>query len=208
MRLAVRILVFMLATFGPAHVSHALTISPIMVDPPLGTSAFSLDLPFTALNGIEVNGQALSLDFIFADEKWIYASSSSHGVLLMLQTTNVGPVIPTDVSGTGSFLDDGGNSIGGPMSLYQGTTNNAGLLAASLYSGAEMNLLNPIVGPFSYYGLHYDITLPTMSGKTITSAQLRVIQSDFVSVPDHGSPLVMLAIAIVLLAGTRNLMRG
>lgn len=208
MRLARPIFVFMLATFGAAHVSNALPIAPIIVDPPLGNSAFALNLPFTALNGTAVNGQALSLDFIFSDEKWIAASSSNHGVLLMLQTTNVGPVIPTDVAGTGSFLDHGGNSIGGPMSLYQGTTNNGGLLAASLYSGAAMNLLNPIVGPFRYYGLHYDITLPTMGATTITSAQLRVIQSDFVSVPDHGSSLAMLAIAIVLLVVTRNSTHG
>lgn len=208
MRLVLPVLVFTLATLGAAHVSQASPIAPIMVDPPLGNSPFALNLAFSALNGTAVDGQSLSLDFIFADEKWIYTSSNNHGVLLMLQTTNVGPVIPTDVPGSGSFLDDGGNSIGGPMSLYQGTTNNGGLLAASLYSGAAMNLLNPIVGPFAYYGLHYDITLPTMSGTTITSAQLRVIQSDFVSVPDHGSSLAMLAIAIVILAGTRNLMRG
>ena len=71
-----------------------------------------------------------------------------------------------------------------------------------------MNLLNPIVGPFSYYGLHYDIALPTMSGTNISSAQLRVVQSEFVSVPDHGSSLTMLAIAIVMFAGTRSLLRG
>ena len=208
MRRALPVLVFTLATFGAAHVSQALPIAPIMVDPPLGTSAFSINLAFSALNGTAVDGQSLSLDFIFADEKWIYASSANHGVLLMLQTTNIGPFIPTSVSGTGSFLDDGGNSIGGAMSLYQGGTNDGGLLAASLYSGAAMNLLNPIVGPFSYYGLHYDITLPTMSGKTITSAQLRIVQSDFVSVPDHGSSLAMFAIAIVILVGTRSLMHG
>jgi hypothetical protein len=43
-----------------------------------------------------------------------------------------------------------------------------------------MNQLNPIVGPFTDCGLHYDITLPTMNG-TITSAQIRVIQSDFLT---------------------------
>ena len=208
MRLALPVLLFTLATFGAARVSHALPLAPIMIDPPLGTAASTLDLAFTALNGTVVDGQSLSLDFIFADEKWIFASSSYHGVLLMLQTTNVGTVIPTDVAGTGSFLDHGGNSIGGPMSLYQGSTNNGGLLAASLYSGAAMNLLNPIGGPFSYYGLHYDITLPTMGGTTITSAQLRVVQSDAVSVPDHGSSLAMLAMAIVILVITRNSTHG
>ena len=204
MRLVLAVLAFTLATFVAAPVSHALTIEPVIIDPPLGPSPFSFDMSFTALNGTAVGGQSLSLDFLFADDKWIFASNSSHGVLLMLQTTNIGPEIPTDLSGTGSFLDQDGISLGGPMNLYQGGTNDFGLLAASLYSGVAMNQLNPILVPFTYYGVHYDITLPTMSGTTITSARLRVVQSEFVSVPDHGSSLAMLAFGILLLVVTKN----
>jgi len=196
-------------TFATAATAHATTI---LID--LGPSSRFLppgdfDLPFVGLNGTPLAGQPLSLDFVFADSKWITAGANSpsndlHGVLLLMQTNNIGLPLPLSLAGTGSFLDEHGNSINGTMNLCCPGGTTTGAMTAALYSGAAMSQSNPLVGPFSYYGVHYDFTLPSGSGTTITSGNLRVVYGESLGdpVPDNSSSLALLAMgscAVVLL---------
>ena len=198
---ALRLFIFA-AALGHGQTGEAMTIA---LNPPLGPSASTMDLQFSQLNGTAVNGQSLSIDFLFADEKWILANNDSHGVLLMLWTTNIGPTISSELSGTGSFLNHDGKSLVGAMNTYPpGTTNDGGRLVASLYSGATMQQLNPIAGPFVYYGVQYNVTLPSMGSHTITNAQLRFINTQLVSVPDMGSSLATIAVGVLGFAAMRR----
>jgi hypothetical protein len=176
----------------------------IVVDPgPIGPAPPELDIQFDDLDGTPVNGQSLSLDFMFADGTWIFTTSDSHGVLLLLQTSNVGPFIDTGLPGTGYFLDEAGASLNGMMALfYPSGSNNGGLLAASLYSGASLNQPNPIDGPFRYFGIHYDFTLPVMAGIQVTGAKLRIVRADLVSVAEPAS-LSLLGLGLAGIAAFR-----
>lgn len=196
-RLSGLLVVLVFTLLAPAT-SSATTIA---LDPgPLGQPPFEYDVFFSDLNGTAVGGQPLTLDIVFADEKWIltynlhHGGGLHHGALLMLQTTNVGPFIPAHVDGTAFFADADGNSLNGSIDLFfPGGFRDDGLLVASLYA-------DPLDGPFTYYGLHYDLTLPTMAGHTITGARLRFIDANLVSVPEPGSLMLFGLGALGLLA--------
>jgi hypothetical protein len=195
--------VFVVGTFGTPETSRA---STIVVDPgPLGLpNPFEFDIPFSDLNGTAVTGQSLSVEFVFADSKWISTISDTHGVLLMLFTNYAGPAIEFSLPGTGFFLDDFGNSLNGTMNLfYPGGTTTAGRVSAALYSGAPMLQTNPIATPFRYFGVHYDTILPSLTDTTIVSAQLRVVRANRISVPESTSSLVLITIGLGALMAKR-----
>ena len=167
--------------------SFSVTVNP----GPTGPVTSNFSVPLSGFGGTPVSGQAVSVDIRFSESKRIEVhndSLQSPGLLLALQTTNIGPFISDGLLGTGYLLDATGSNFTGTMSLFGPSgTNDGGLLFASLYARAEMNQVNPLVGPYSFYGVHFDTTLPTMPGTTITSASLRVIGADSINVPEPTS---------------------
>ena len=123
----------------------------IVIDPgPPRPAPYEIDIPFNELNGTAVSGQSLSQDFIFADKEWIYVSSETHGVLLMLQTDYTGGMLLTCLPGTGFLLGESYAPLSVPMALnFPGPSNDGGRLIAALYTGDLMGQTIQLDTPFT-----------------------------------------------------------
>lgn len=168
--------------------------NPIILDPgPIGPTPSVFDIPFSTLNGTAVSGQGLSLDFLFTDSKRVQVLDDQHVIIAFLFTDDFSGESLDTLQGTAFLRDGTGADFTGPMTLqHPQPSNNAGRLLAFLPTGAVFGQPNPVATPFSYYGVHYDVMLPELSGVTITSAQLRIVAANAIGVPEPSS-LILLA---------------
>jgi len=189
-------------SLGTVGSARATTIDLDLGTPPHVTSKVTNS--FAALNGTALHGQTLSLDFTFSHGEFIRlftVTSNPFVALLKLQTNSSGMV--DFLSGTGFLVDQHGNPLGQPQLLGSASGDN-GSLAAGLFP----LLPGDVQRPLDFFGVHFDLTLPASLSTSITGEKFMFksqgngpfgvgpgIPSDIV--PDHGSTLVLLSLALL-----------
>ena len=176
------------------------------VTPFFGTS-------FNELNGIALNGQLLSLNFVFTHNfvRLIPLTGEDFDIALSLDTNANG--LPGFASGRGFIFDQAGNPLQPPERLGSAASDTGAIFLGlfPLLDGAPAN------APF--YGLHMDITLPNNPGFEIISEHLQllgghiqgVVQGQFgigPHVADNGSTLALFAFALLALRALSKLQMG
>jgi len=154
--------------------AHATPISISLGDSPNVTSGVGTS--FTDLNGASLNGQTLSLDFFFLNQKFVRLfsiTSNSFDAQITLQTSGWGQV--GFLSGTGFLIDKHGNPLGAPQDL--GSASGDGTMAAGLFPLFAGGLHRPL----DFFGVHLDLTLPDAPLVAITG-------SDFTLSSDPDAP--------------------
>jgi len=173
------------------------------VTPFFGTS-------FNELNGIALNGQLLSLNFVFTHNfvRLIPLTGEDFDIALSLDTNANG--LSGFASGRGFIFDQAGNPLQPPERLGSAASDTGAIFLGlfPLLDGAPAN------APF--YGLHMDITLPNNPGFEIISEHLQllgghiqgVVQGQFgigPHVADNGSTLALFAFALLALRALSKL---
>lgn len=174
--------------------------------------------PFKALNGVSLNGQSLSLNFVFTDS-FIrllpppnFPQTGVDFDISVALHTNAGG-LPGFGSGTGFIFDQTGRPLEAPVGLGSAASDEG-----TIYLGL-FPLLDEAPADARFYGFHMDITLPNNPGFKITDEDLRlfggqiqvrdhVIQGEFgigPHVADTGSTAILLAFALSLLTATSKL---
>ncbi len=143
----------------------------IVFDPgTVGSSFQNQTISFTDLNGTNLNGQMLDVDFLFDDMKHLelkfndfIPTNFSYSVQLTLfHNAEILDSLPLSVNG---FLsDENGNSIAAPFILFigQGPTVSVDYGLAFIESSVDSLI---------HHGIHFDITLPNIIG-VVTGGQL------------------------------------
>jgi hypothetical protein len=178
------------------------------VTPFFGTS-------FNELNGIALNGQLLSLNFVFTHNfvRLIPRGNFPHtgedfDIALSLDTNANG--LPGFASGRGFIFDQAGNPLQPPERLGSAASDTGAIFLGlfPLLDGAPANA--------HFYGFHMDITLPNNPGFEITGEDLQLLgghiqdlsQGQFgigPHVADNGSTLALFAFALLALRAMSKL---
>src|SRR5688572_14973831 len=133
-------------------------------------------IPFNDLNGTPLSGQSLSLDFIFADSKYIFSQQAqASGPWLQLVTDHQFPAGNNGIVGTASALDAQG------VALYTVPFGPAGTGPTDTLRGI---FFPNVTGPIGYHGAHYEVTLPVIAGARIIGGNLNIVGSSWISVPE------------------------
>ncbi len=168
---------------------------------------------FHDIDGTMLQGQSLSLDVGWNDEKFVRLLSvtdPSFAALLTLQTNGTGLV--GFVQGTGFLLDENGQAIGAPMQLGSASSDD-GSLAVGLFP----LLYNRSGSPLDFFGIHFDLLLPDHASIWLTGGELHLlaagarpgdrlgigpgVPTDIV--PDVGGKLLLLAAGVAALHGIK-----
>ena len=153
-----------IAALAVAEQAEALTI--VLAPGPPGTTSQDIWMSFNALDGTALNGQAQSLDFVFADQKWIATRTDTLDAHLSIYT-NAG-TYPGFLRGTGYLFDSANNDIGVPCGFGSAAGSN-GQMDAGLFPANRLN--NPLI----FYGVHFDLTYPVNPSVTASGEYLRLI---------------------------------
>lgn len=169
--------------------------------------------PFDALNGVSLNGQSLSLNFLFTKGEFVRLFSVTQApfdVSITLQTNGLGLV--GFLSGTGYLLDQHGNPIGSPQVLGSASGND-GTMSVGLFPLLSGQLPRPL----DFFGVHFEWMLPTNPLVAITGGEFQLITAGLNHddkfgigpgvptdiVPDGGDTLMLFALALGALLATR-----
>ena len=198
--------------------SAALNATPIGIT--LGSARITpfFATPFNRVNGVSLNGQSLSLNFIFTDNfirllppPGFPQTAVNFDISVTLHTNADG--FPGFGSGTGFIFDQTGQPLEAPVVLGSAASDEG-----SIYLGL-FPLLDEAPANARFYGFHMDITLPHNSGFKITDEDLRlfggqiqvadqVVQGQFGIGPhiaDTGSTAILFAFALLVLSATCKL---
>jgi hypothetical protein len=212
--------------------NKSLLLTPVAILTMANLSATLIDLgpsgiitersrSFSGLEGMQLAGQSLNLDFSFSNNEFIRVYSTTEGrpafySSLFLQTSAT--TSPGFLVGNGYVTDANGQQYSGLVGRAMGDDGTTYLGLFPFW-----NDIGPIPGiatPLDIYGIHYDITLPTTAQTEIVSSQLGIfgleisnreggpfstigigpgIPDQIPPVPDAGSTLLLLAIPLILL---------
>ena len=191
------------------------TSIPINLGPPRVTPFFST--LFNELNGISLNGQSLSLNFVFT-ENFIRLlppggfpqTGEDFDIALILDTNANG--LPGFASGSGFIFDQAGNPLQ-PAERLGSAASSEGAIVLGLFplrDGAQPDA--------DFSGFHVNITLPDNPGFEITDEHLRLLGGHIYGFPsnegqfgigphiaDNGSTLALFAFALLALSATIKL---
>lgn len=202
--------------FAPS-VSHAVPISIDLGAAPNITS--QVQTTFSDLNGTLLQGQSLSLDFLFSNGKFarlFSVTNPSFAVLITLNTTGSGVVGFLD--GTGYLLDQSGSALGSPE-LLGSASGSDGTMSVGLFP----LLSGEFTTPLDFFGVHTDLMLPNGGSISITGGEFQLVsvganRQDVFGigpgvpadiVPDSGSTLLLAGLtAGVLLMVRRQLFQA
>ena len=205
------------AAIFAAH-SAALNATPIEIT--LGSARITpfFATPFNDVNGVSLNGQSLSLNFVFTDNfirllppPGFPQTSVDFDISITLHTDAHG--VPGFGSGTGFIFDQAGQPLQAPVDLGS-AASDSGAIFLGLFP-----LLDRAPANAHFYGFHMDITLPNNPGCEITDEDLRlfggqiqvadqVVQGQFGIGPhiaDTGSTAILFAFALLVLSATCKL---
>jgi hypothetical protein len=172
---------------------------------------------FNELNGVPLNGQSLSLNFVFTDNfvRLLPLGSFPHtgkdfDIALVLETNVKG--LPGFASGRGFIFDQAGNPLQ-PAERLGSAASSGGAIVLGLFplSGGA-----PTDANFS--GFHVNITLPDNPGFEITDEHLQLLGGHIHGFPsnegqfgigphitDNSSTFALFAFALLALSGTSKL---
>jgi hypothetical protein len=175
---------------------------------------------FNQLDGQLLNGQTLSLDFVFTDN---FVRFLPPGGLPQTGTDfDISVYIATNASlppgefvgfatGTGFIFDQAGHALETSKALgsFVDSAGGIGLGLFPFFADRTGAISNEIARNASFYGFHMDITLPNNSQFQITDANLGLFGGNIPRpnhpgefaigphVPDAGSTMLLLAIAVL-----------
>jgi hypothetical protein len=178
-----------------------------------------ISLPFDVLNGTALQGQTLSINFIFGNGHFgrlFSVTDSSLAASLTLNTNWSGLVGFLD--GTGYLFDQQGHELQSPQMLGS-ASSSSGTMFAGLFPLQSGNVSRPL----DFFGIHFDLTLPNnpsvmlAEGSTFdlsfseNNANARFgigpgIPQDIV--PDAASTLYLLSIGLVAIVAARLKVRA
>jgi hypothetical protein len=210
--------VFTIALFSLVRFAEA---SPISVDlgPSHTITSQTPPSPFDALNGMTLDGQSVSLDFSFLNGEFVRIfsiTSPNFQASIKLQTNKLG--FAGFLDGTGYVIDIDGNEIPG-YGITGSASGSDGSLAISLFPLLKDEDGTPnddLLRPFDFYGVHYDLIFPDLDDSSIfiTGGKFRLSSDGGVFgigpgvprniVPDSGSTLVFMGLALALAVGLRS----
>ena len=198
------------ATILVAH-TGALNATSIPINLGLTRVTPSFGTSFNELNGIALNGQLLSLNFVFTHNfvRLIPLTGEDFDIALSLDTNANG--LPGFASGSGFVFDQAGNPLQ-PRERLGSAASDTGAIFLGLFP-----LLDGAPANAQFYGFHMDITLPNNPGFEITGEDLQllgghifpgVLQGQFgigPHVADNGSTLALFAFALLALRAMSKL---
>jgi hypothetical protein len=191
------------------------TSIPINLGPTRATSSFGT--LFNELNGVPLNGQSLSLNFVFTDNfvRLLPPGSFPHtgedfDIALILDTNVRG--LPGFASGRGFIFDQAGNPLQ-PAERLGSAASSGGTIVLGLFplrDGARPDA--------DFSGFYVNITLPDNPGFEITDEHLQLFGGHIHGFPsnegqfgigphiaDSSSTLSLFAFALLALSGTSKL---
>lgn len=169
---------------------------------------------FNDLNGTHLQGQTLSLDWVFSGGKFarlFSVTNPSFAILLTLNTSGSGVVGFLD--GTAYLLNQNGSGLGSPEVLGSASGDDGSLSVAlfPLLSGQFST-------PLDFFGMHTELLFPTNGSITVTGGQLQLVSAGAPGrdvfgigpgiprdiVPDSGSTLLLCGVTLLALVGFRR----
>ena len=176
-------------------------------------------ISFDGLNGTPVNG-SVSVDFLFTNSEFVRIYSATQPLFeaqIILQTNGSGFLGFLD--GTGYLIDANGNAL--PVGVTGSSSGNDASLSIGLFpllkdkNGTPNDQLNK---PFDFYGVHFDFTFPSNPSFDVTGGEFLLSASGSfspfaigpghiptnVSVPDHDSTFLLLALGFLSLVMSRQ----
>lgn len=188
------------------------TSIPINLGPTRVTSFFCT--LFNELTGVPLNGQSLSLNFVFTDNfvRLLPPGGFPHtgedfDIAIVFDTNANG--LPGFASGSGFIFDQAGNPLQ-PAERLGSAASSEGAIVLGLFplrDGARPDA--------DFFGFHVNITLPDNPGFEITDEHLQLLgghihgfssnEGQFGIGPhiaDNGSTLALFAFALLALSGT------
>jgi hypothetical protein len=190
--------------------SIPINLGPTRVTPFFGTS-------FNELNGVSLNGQSLSLNFVFTDNfvRLLPPGSFPHtgqdfDIALILDTN--ANRLPGFASGSGFIFDQAGNQLQ-PAERLGSAASSGGAIVLGLFplsDGASPDA--------NFSGFHVNITLPDNPGFEIIDEHLELWGGHIHGFPsdegqfgigphvaDNGSTLALFAFALLAVSATTKL---
>jgi hypothetical protein len=190
--------------------SIPINLGPTRVTPFFGTS-------FNELNGVSLNGQSLSLNFVFTDNfvRLLPPGSFPHtgqdfDIALILDTN--ANRLPGFASGSGFIFDQAGNPLQ-PAERLGSAASSGGAIVLGLFplsDGASPDA--------NFSGFHVNITLPDNPGFKIIDEHLELWGGHIHGFPsdegqfgigphiaDNGSTLALFAFALLAVSATSKL---
>jgi hypothetical protein len=219
-RSATEVLIKKLLIAAAIFVGHSVTLNAAPIGITLGPSRITpfFTTPFSDVSGVSLNGQSLSLNFVFTDNfirllppPGFPQTSVNFDISIALHTNVNG--LPGFGSGTGFIFDQTGQPLEAPVVLGSAASDDGAIFLGlfPLLDGAPANA--------RFYGFHMDITLPHNPGCEITDEDLRlfggqiqvvdqVVQGQFgigPHVTDTCSTAILFAFALLVLSVTSKL---
>lgn len=169
---------------------------------------------FDDLNGTQLHGQTLSLDFLFGNSEFarlFSVTDPSFAVLITLQTSGSGIVGFLD--GTGFLLDENGAALGTPE-LLGSASRDDGSMSAGLFPLLSGEFATPV----DFFGVHTDLMLPANLPLTVTGGEFQLVAAGATPhdvfgigpgvprdlIPDSGGTLLLLSLTVVALGSIRK----
>jgi hypothetical protein len=190
---------------------------PISIDLGPRGSVIERYLDFSGFEGTQMAGQSFSLDFSFPDSEFlrIYTTlggAGSFSAFLFLYANAGNPFENTFPFRGSGYVTDANDQQYSYPAIHN--TGNNGIFFLGLHPFISTAIQNIELGPLDIYGIHYDLTLPDLEGIEIVSSQLGIFGPggfdfeipniavgpgipDHQSVPDTGSTLLLLTLALI-----------
>jgi hypothetical protein len=173
------LVIFVLGVPALADTIVMLPIDPAIVSQPPSSGRF--DFPFPDLNGVVLNGDTLSANFIFAGSVLARArvlsppnTSADLGVGLLLQADGIVHGLPGSQP-TGFLLAPDGTPAFPPLFAGQALSDD-GRYFVGLSQFPSGVLSQPV---FDFEGLHLNVYLPGFGGQVVTGAEIMLTVGGF-----------------------------
>ena len=173
-----RLAIAIISLVGTVHETKALSIELELG--PHG-SYVERSYEFSALDGIALAGQSVSLDFSFVGREFLRVYSitdlSDFMVMLDFQTAAVGYPGFLGASSSGYVVGLGGEQYVGGVGRGMGDDGRTaiGLLPFTEEDGTEAHV--KFDQPLDLYGAHFDIVFPELAGVKVVSSRFRIFGS-------------------------------
>jgi hypothetical protein len=207
--------------------------APLAVTVDLGIQGIventEINFDFSGLNGTPFQGQSLSFDLIFSDNKFLRlftASAFVHGssgptyggvsfdLLVVLQTDHVGFL--SSPRAIGYIFDQNQNPLTAPQFSGGGSTSGPDPLRVG-FGVFPFLSLSPQSLPVDFYGAHFDVNFPVSHNTQVTGGTLRLVNYGGVYgigpgvpvdvVPETCSSLLLFTTGLVALGAVKRIKR-